>query len=132
MGSHDDHISDDHITDDHMTDDHGAGGGHVSIYGAILNVGSVRTSIVLICLFTFLTMLEYLLRAVQKFSERYKFDLLFVKLKQELMILGTAISDQLTHSTANRAIHPFRHNFLRVVHRGVQYRNTGLFLVGIV
>ena len=34
-------------------------------------------------------MLEYLLRAAQKFSERYKFDLLFVKLKQELMILGT-------------------------------------------
>ncbi len=125
MGSHDDHITDDHMTDDH-------GGGHVSIYGAILNVGSVRTSIVLICLFTFLTMLEYLLRAMQKFSERYKFDLLFVKLKQELMILGTTITDQLTHTAANRAIRPFRHHLLRVVHRGVQYRITGLYLAGIV
>lgn len=91
--------TDDHASDDHASDDHGGGGGHggghVSIYGSILNVGSVRTSIVLICLFTFLTMLEYLLRAVQKFSERYKFDPLFGKLKQELMILGiTATSSR--------------------------------------
>jgi hypothetical protein len=35
-------------------------------------------------------MLEYLLRAIKKFSERYKFDPLFEKLKQELMVLGIA------------------------------------------
>ena len=40
-------------------------------------------------------MLEYLLRAAQKFSERYKFDPLFGKLKQELMILG--ITDTPAH-----------------------------------
>ena len=94
------------VGDDHGgTDDHDDGG-HVSIYGAILIVGSVRTSIVLICLFTFLTMLEYSLRAIQKFSERYKFDLLFEKLKQELMILGTTrtLDTSLTHSLTHSLI----------------------------
>ena len=94
------------VGDDHGdTDDHG--GGHVSIYGAILIVGSVRTSIVLICLFTFLTMLEYSLRAIQKFSERYKFDLLFEKLKQELMILGTTRT--LDTSLIQTLTKPFTH-----------------------
>lgn len=58
------------------------------VYGAILYTNCITTSTVLIGLFVFLTALEYLIRVVEKYAKLWKYDGLYSKLKQELMILG--------------------------------------------